>query len=493
MFTKKNIEQILQHGFTVEQIEEQLNSFKEGFPLMKLSSSATAQNGITVLSDDAESRYVEVFENSLTSGLQTLKFVPASGAASRMFKTLFEYLDDKVDDNNEYIQFFFDNITKFAFYKSISSESLERKEIVKKLLTKEGLNYEGKPKGLLAFHNYNGKTRTPFEEHLVETASYCSGSDGIAKVHFTVSPEHYNDFQELYNSVKINYQKRFGLKFDVNFSFQEKHTDTIAVDLNNNPITDNNGNLLFRPGGHGALFENLNALNADIIFIKNIDNVVPDKFKHTTNRYKKALAGLLVTIRNKVFSYLEKLDNKVSINDSDLLSKIELFAKKELFINFDISNKTLEEKHAFLYSKLNRPIRICGMVKNEGEPGGGPFWAINNDGTISLQIIEKAQIDFSNKEQEKYFNQSTHFNPVDLICSTKNYKGEKFNLLNYIDKSTGFISQKSKDGITLKALELPGLWNGAMSDWNTIFVEVPIQTFNPVKTINDLLRPVHQQ
>lgn len=494
MFTKRNLEQIQDQGLTIADVESQINNFRKGFPQIHLTAPATPNKGIIILSEEEESRYVSIFENSLSSGLRTLKFVPASGAASRMFKNLFEYIENDSEEGDEFIQFFFENIQKFAFYQQLIelAPNAGKKDLVKAILSNDGLGYGSKPKGLLLFHKYKTGNRTPFEEHLVEAASYCTGLNGIAQIHFTVSPEHLEGFEQLLSKVKTEYQKRLGIQFDVTFSFQHKSTDTIAVDLENNPVKDDNGDLIFRPGGHGALIENLSELDADIIFIKNIDNVVPDRLKHETKRYKKALAGMLVTLRNKVFSYLEKLETEASLSDKELLNKIEIFAKKELCIEFNQSFASNEEKHKFLFEKLNRPIRICGMVKNDGEPGGGPFWARNTDGTSSLQIIEKAQIDLNDPVQVEFLNASTHFNPVDLICSTQNYNGEKFDLKEYIDPETGFISTKSKDGVELKALELPGLWNGAMSNWNTIFVEVPVATFNPVKTINDLLRPEHQ-
>lgn len=494
MFTKRNLEQIQDQGLTIEHVEAQINNFIQGFPQIQLTAPATAGNGLIVMSEEDESRYVSIFENSLSSGLNTMKFVPASGAASRMFKDLYEYLESDREEEAEFIRFFFDHLEKFAFYEQLKAIAPDatHKEIVKALLADDGLGYGSKPKGLLTFHKYSNQTRTPFEEHLVEAASYCTGMNGVANIHFTVSPEHLEGFETLLEEVKTVYQKRFGITLNVSFSFQHKSTDTLAVTINNKPLLDEKGDLIFRPGGHGALIENLSELEADIIFIKNIDNVVPDRLKHDTKRYKKALAGMLVTTRNKVFNYLEKLENDASREDEELLNKIENFAKKELFISFDGNFADLKTKHHFLYEKLNRPIRICGMVKNEGEPGGGPFWAINADGTSSLQIIEKAQIDLADEKQLEMLNNSTHFNPVDLICSIKNYKGEKFDLLKYVDPKTGFISSKSKDGVELKALELPGLWNGAMSDWISIFVEVPVSTFNPVKTVNDLIRPEHQ-
>lgn len=492
MFKNNHLEQIDKQGLTVEIIEKQIDDFKNGFAPISLISPATPQNGIKVLSEDEEERNISIFENSLSSGLSTCKFVPASGAASRMFKNLYEFIENGIE--NDFMQVFFSNIEKFAFYKSLKefAKTDNKQELLKFLLYDDGLGYGKKPKGLLAFHQYNDKSRTPFEEHLVETASYCTGSNGLAKVHFTISPEHEQGFNDLLKKVQNDYQKRFGVKFDVSFSYQHASTDTIAVDMNNNPFNDENDNLIFRPGGHGALLKNLNELDADLIFIKNIDNVAPDRLKHQTKKYKKTLAGLLVSIRNKIFFYIEKLEKPVSATDEDLLKNIDIFLRKELSIQYNNNFANNEEKINFYRSILDRPIRVCGMVKNEGEPGGGPFLVQNSDHTVSLQIVEKAQMDLNNPEQLQLLNNSTHFNPVDLICSTKNIRGEKYNLLNYSDPKTGFISIKSKDGIEFKALELPGLWNGAMSNWNSIFVEVPGETFSPVKTVNDLLRPKHQ-
>jgi hypothetical protein len=493
MLTEKNLEQINKQGITEEDIEKQLRNFEQGFPPLELVDAATPANGIKILSDDEEERHVSIFENALSSGLNVTKFVPASGAASRMFKNLYNYLEN--GEETEFIKTFTKNIEKFAFYEQLKAITPEETpgKLIENLLSEKGLNYGNLPKGLLAFHKYNGKTRTPFEEHLVEAAAYCAGSKGIAKVHFTISPEHKKGFEKLIDNVVPEYQKRFGIKFDISFSKQHKNTDTIAVDLNNKPFKDEDGNLVFRPGGHGALIQNLNELNSDIIFIKNIDNVVPDKLKHYNNRYKKALAGLMVSIRNKTFEYLEKLNKPEAEKNTQLLKNTEDFINKELHVHFDKTFTNDVDKVQFFKTILNRPIRICGMVKNQGEPGGGPFLAKNPDGTVSLQIVEKAQIDTDNPKQVELINKSTHFNPVDIICSTKNFKGQKFDLLQHTDPNTGFISIKSKNGKEMKALELPGLWNGAMSNWNTVFVEVPIETFNPVKTVNDLLRPEHQK
>ncbi|HPS12465.1 MAG TPA: DUF4301 family protein, partial [Prolixibacteraceae bacterium] len=376
--------------------------------------------------------------------------------------------------------------------KGITSNPDSKIELVKKLLQEDGLGYGQKPKGLIAFHKYGDTTRTPIEEHLVEAASYCAGSNGLAKIHFTVSPEHQDGFENQLKKVKNEFQKRFGLQFNITFSHQHPSTDTIAVNANNEPFRDDEGRLVFRPGGHGALIENLNELDSEVIFIKNIDNVVPDHLKAETKRYKKVLAGLLVTVRNKIYTYLEKLDKPNASDNADLIKSIESFLRRELFIQFDNNFASVDEKLAFFRKKLNRPLRVCGMVKNDGEPGGGPFLAVNSDTTISPQIVERAQIDENNENQVDLFNRATHFNPVDLICSIKDYKGNQFDLLRYRDPETAFISSKTQNGKELRALELPGLWNGAMADWNTIFVEVPAITFNPVKTVNDLLRPQHQ-
>ncbi|MCF8361457.1 MAG: DUF4301 family protein [Prolixibacteraceae bacterium] len=493
MFTEKNLEQINRQGITEKDIENQLRSFEQGFPPLELVEAATPANGIKILSDDEEARHVSIFENALSSGLKATKFVPASGAASRMFKDLYSYLE--TGEETDFIKIFIDNIEKFAFYEQLKAITLNGtpRDFVNNFLSEDGLNYGRLPKGLLAFHKYQGKIRTPFEEHLVEAAAYCAGSKGVANIHFTISPEHKKGFEELIDDVVPEYQKRFGIKFNITFSVQHKSTDTIAVDLNNKPFKDEDGNLVFRPGGHGALIRNLNDIISDIIFIKNIDNVVPDKQKHYNNRYKKALAGLLVSVRNKTFEYLEKLNKAEAEDNPQLLKNVEDFIKKQLHVHYNKTFNTPAEQINFYKSLLNRPIRICGMVKNQGEPGGGPFLTKNPNGTVSLQIVEKAQIDTDNPQQVELLNNSTHFNPVDIICSTKNFKGQKFDLLKHTDPDTGFISVKSKNGKEMKALELPGLWNGAMSDWNTVFVEVPIETFNPVKTVNDLLRPEHQQ
>lgn len=365
------------------------------------------------------------------------------------------------------------------------------KAVVSNLLESAGLNYGALPKGLLKFHRYADGVRTPLEEHLVEGALYAAGKSGEVNVHFTVSTEHRALFEKLVAAKAAEYEAKYGTTYHISFSEQKPSTDTVAADMENKPFRDKDGKLLFRPGGHGALIENLNDLDADIVFIKNIDNVVPDRLKADTVTYKKLLAGVLVTLQKQAFEYLELLDGGHYSHEQ--LETIIRFVQQQLRCR-RTDLKELEDADLVIYlrKKLNRPMRVCGMVKNVGEPGGGPFLAYNPDGTISLQILESSQIDMNDPEKKAMFEKGTHFNPVDLVCAVRDYKGNKFDLLKHVDKATGFISYKSKNGKDLKALELPGLWNGSMSDWNTVFVEVPLSTFNPVKTVNDLLREQHQ-
>lgn len=513
MFNKHDLNQLSKKGVEIHTVEEQIKKFKEGFPFINLSSSATIENnGIEKFNDDEVKRLNSVYENGLKTK-KVLKFVPASGAASRMFKALHSF-QEKYDGSEEAYQNylndksfnsvykFINDIKNFAFYNDLKNvmndydidECIVNKNfipIIEFLLFGKGLDYSELPKGLLKFHKYENCSRSAFEEHLVEAVNYCKDVNNNALLHFTVSPEHELKFKKLLNGIINEYEKKYDVKFNVTFSIQKSSTDTIAVDMHNEPFREKNGSLLFRPGGHGALIENLNDLNGDVVFIKNIDNIVPDRLKPETTLYKKVLAGYLIELQTNVFRYLEILSSG-NIGDN-LLLEIKKFSESKLKIVInDFDEKEKNEKIKILFSKLNRPIRVCGMVKNEGEPGGGPFWVKNENGEISLQIIESSQIDFADSNQKEIFEKSTHFNPVDLVCGVKDYKGNNFNLLNYIDSNTGFISVKSKDGKDLKAMELPGLWNGAMADWITVFVEVPIITFNPVKTINDLLRKEHQ-
>ncbi len=505
MITQNDNAQLEAKGISREQVEQQLRSFETGFPYLKLSAAASVGNGILEVSPLRQESYIAEWEDYKREGHRITKFVPASGAASRMFKSMFEFLDaDYETPTTDFEKQFFAELTKFAFYPALDDACRVNegasiaalladgnyKAIVRNMLEAEGLNYGQLPKGLLQFHSYSDEARTPFEEHLVEAALYAS-SNGIADVHFTVSTEHRTMFEALSERVVPDYEEKYGVKFHISFSEQKPSTDTIAVNLDNTPFRTPDGKLLFRPGGHGALIQNLSELSSDIVFIKNIDNVVPDRLKDDTVTWKQVIAGVLVSLQKKVFEYLELLDSAKYTHEQVI--EMVRFVRHSLFTDVPYL-KDLEDADLviWLHAKLNRPIRVCGMVKNVGEPGGGPFLAYNHDGSVSLQILESSQIDKQNAEYQRMFNEGTHFNPVDLVCAIRDYKGHKFNLPLYIDKKTGFISQKSKGGRDLKALELPGLWNGAMSDWITVFVEVPLSTFNPVKTVNDLLREQHQ-
>lgn len=505
MFNAEDILQIEQKGMNEAQINAQLENFKNGFEFLKLEGAAAVGKGIVAPTEDEAEAYIQAWNNYKAEGHNITKFVPASGAASRMFKNLFEFLNaDYEAPDTDFEKTFFAHIHSFAFYDALNDacflnegkgidaliEEGDYKAVVANLLGEDGLNYGQLPKGLLQFHTYNDCAKTPVEEHLTEAALYAS-SRGEADVHFTVSHEHRDLFQELIDRVLLEFKTQYKLTYNVSLSEQKPSTDTIAVNMDNTPFRTNDGKLLFRPGGHGALIENLNDLKSDIVFIKNIDNVVPDYLKAETVYWKQVIAGVLVDVQKQVFGYLRLLDSHKYSHDD--LEEIIRFTRHTLGCNIS-GLKDLEdtELHIYLRKKLNRPIRVCGVVKNVGEPGGGPFLAYNPDGSVSLQILESSQIDQNNPEYVKMFAQGTHFNPVDLVCAVRNYKGEKFNLPDFVDPATGFISYKSKDGKELKALELPGLWNGAMSDWNTIMVEVPLTTFNPVKTVNDLLRSQHQ-
>lgn len=507
MLTHEDKELLASKGISEAQIAEQLECFKKGFPFLKLAAAASVDNGgILIPEKEEQDAYLNAWDTYKQGDKKIVKFVPASGAASRMFKNLFEFLGaDYHVPTTDFEKKFFDHIHSFAFFNDLNAACLDNtgknidalltehnyKAVVSNLLESAGLNYGSLPKGLLKFHRYADGVRTPLEEHLVEGALYAAGKTGEVNVHFTVSTEHRQLFQKLVDAKTCEYTSKYGINYHISFSEQKPSTDTVAADMENNPFRDKDGKLLFRPGGHGALIENLNDLDADIVFIKNIDNVVPDRLKDDTVTYKKLLAGVLVTLQKQAFSYLELLDGG-HYSHAELEEIIRFVQQKLHCRNQEIKNLEDAELVIYLRKKLNRPMRVCGMVKNVGEPGGGPFLAYNADNTVSLQILESSQIDMNDPEKKAMFEKGTHFNPVDLVCAIRDYKGNKFDLLKHVDKATGFISYKSKNGKDLKALELPGLWNGSMSDWSTVFVEVPLSTFNPVKTVNDLLREQHQ-
>lgn len=497
---------------SLEQIEEQLKLFFTGVNVPVLIKPATVGDGILQLLQEDHIELLNLHNTALLNNRLT-KFVPASGAASRMFQKLLSVMnrfnnfslqdiEKTVDDKEaEYVYRFLINLNRFAFYDDlksklkISDDELSQlviknpSKILKAVLTEEGLNYSSKPKGAIRFHKYNSGTRTAFEEQVYEAINYQTGNNGSINLHFTISKEHEGILNHILKSLKNDLADKYDL--NISYSFQKKSTDTIAVDENNKIIYDENGSPVLRPAGHGALIENLNDLFSDIVIIKNIDNLTAENLNSDTVLYKKLLTGYLLKMQKKIFEFLEILESR-DLGKINLDEIIE-FIQKKLFITTpaDFNKLSVDNKIDFIFTKLNRPIRVCGMVKNEGEPGGGPFWIKNNDGTISLQIIEQAQVNLNDNEQVNIVKSSTHFNPVDLVCGLKDYKGNNFDLHKFVDHNSGIITKKSKDGRELKALELPGLWNGSMADWITIFVEVPITTFNPVKEVNDLLKKEH--
>ncbi|MEP0367903.1 MAG: DUF4301 family protein [Cyclobacteriaceae bacterium] len=508
MFSERDQQQIQTHSLTKDQVEYQISKFKSGFPPSDLVKPAKPQDGIVVLSDEQISSYIDFYKKNLSS-LKIVKFVPASGAASRMFKKLFAFMTEYKGTEGDYEKLtadqdkgsmfhFFKSLQDFAFYEDLQKtfkstsleESLLKKEyvnVVEKLLGDDGLSYGSLPKGLLKFHKYEDKSRTPVEEHMVEGAQYAKTASGEVHIHFTVSPEHQEKFEEHIAEIKSSYEAEFGVKIVVTYSQQKPSTDTIAVDMANEPFRNPDDSLLFRPAGHGALLENLNDIDADLIFLKNIDNVVPDNLKEETIKYKNVVAGLLLAYKKKIKEEAQALENGGSVD-----SGLALLKELGFIPPAEVQSLSEEEKRKDILKKLKRPLRVCGMVRNDGDTGGGPFWVKAPDGTVSLQVVETAQIDLTNPAQKEIFGQSTHFNPVDVVCSVSDYEGNKIDLMEHRDMDTCFISQKSKDGKDLKAMELPGLWNGSMSDWNTVFVEVPLITFNPVKSVTDLLEKEHQ-
>jgi hypothetical protein len=509
MFTENDIKVISQRGISKETVIKQIEYLKKGFPKLNIIKPAIVRDGIKQLSDKKIESCIKIYDKA--QNIKKVKFVPASGAATRMFKKFYEVIKNYKGTEDDYLNIMSDrsfdsiyytcnNIKKFAFYndlatvvekKGISFDSISKKKdfpfLLKTLLDKSGLNYGNLPKGLLKFHRTFDGERTPVYEHLIEGIFYAKTVDTVY-IHFTVSPAHKKLFRKHIKSIVPKLEKEHKVKFEIEFSIQDEATDTVTVNMKNNIVRDEEGDIVFRPGGHGALIHNLNGIDADLIFIKNIDNIVQDRLKIETYKYKKALAGLLLEKRGKAETfYLKIKENK---KDTKTFEDVETFVKKELCVVFPENYNSLsaDKKVEFLLNKINRPIRVCGMVKNEGEPGGGPFWIKNSDGSITLQIVESSQF---TDDQKKIMEKATHFNPVDIVCSTKNFEGKKYDLLKFIDNNAGFISNKNINGKKIKALELPGLWNGAMADWNTIFVEVPVETFNPVKTINDLLRAEH--
>lgn len=505
MLTKKDEQQIEEYGLSKEKVVDQINTFVDGIPFADIVTSASVGNGIEVLSEDNKQKFVDHFEEK-KEHLDLVKFIPASGAATRMFKFLHNFLelyDPEKQSLNVFLKKsnypalsrFLSSIKEFAFVSMVrkkirenypdykhSTKGMRSYVFVKTMLEKEGLNFSQLPKGLIPFHKYSKYATTAFEEQLYETAFYACSIDE-AYLHFTFSEKHLPFFKEEFEGIKNRVSKKTKTNFNITYSFQDKATDTIAVTPENKPFRNEKGELVFRPSGHGALIKNLNDIDADLIFIKNIDNVVTEDYVESVAFYKKVLAGKLLWLQGKIFHYLRILSEEKP--NEEQMKEIKSFLWNELNI------KEISYDSTAFFSLLNRPIRVCGMVRNTGAPGGGPYW-VRKDERISLQIVEMVQIDTSNPHQKAIVNEATHFNPVDIVCGVRDYKGDKFNLLNYIDPEAGLISSKSENGKPLKALERPGLWNGSMANWNTVCIEVPIETFNPVKTVNDLLNKEHR-
>lgn len=518
VFSDADQEQLQELGIPEFQVKNQLEIFQKPLFNVDLVRNCTVGDGIVKIDPEEAGEYIDAQQEAAKEGL-FLKFVPASGAATRMFKFLFQVQQasepitwedikravKKGDSTFEKFKQFMENISHFAFFDELkeimSRDGLDLEQLIhdgrfepvlQYLLTGRGLNYGSMAKGLLKFHHYPSGNRTAFEEHLVEATHYVRDADGVCRLHFTVLPEQQELFATLLESVRAAYEKEYGVRFKVDFSFQKPSTDTIAVDLDNEPLRDEKQRLVFRPGGHGALLQNLTALQDYLVYIKNIDNVIPDCLKEATYFWKRVLGGILVELEDEIHTHVRLLKNEAT---DDIQEQAEEFARDKLWIDFpdDYADWPSSKRHHFLLTKLNRPIRVCGVVRNVGEPGGAPFWVREQDNTCSIQIVEKAQVNFDSPEQDAIWNSSTHFNPVDLVCSMRDFEGKPFDLSRHVNPDAVFISKKSMSGRDLKALELPGLWNGAMADWTTICVEVPIITFNPVKTVDDLLRPEHQQ
>jgi hypothetical protein len=503
MFNQKDLQQIRSKGISIDDINQQIKHFQHGFPPADITIPAMPGKGIMQLAEGDQQHFINIYLDNAPD-FRIIRFVPASGAASRMFKSLFgalEKLEGKSIEEQEQwvaekkeIQKFFKKLDKYPFFEDMLLPEGEKPAgVLSQLLSDEGLHYGSKPKGLLKFHKYSeADRRTAFEEHVREAVKYCISRDRIVRIHLSVSPDHLDSFQTEAARILPKIESEKEVSVDLSFSFQKSETDTIAVDQENEPFRNPDGSLLFRPGGHGALIRNLDALDGDIVFISNIDNVAPDRMKNLRVKQKQVLGGVLLEVRSKIFYYLQQLKGDDKPEKTRLDSMVSYLHERlgiaipEMLENWDVSELKL-----WLIASMNRPIRVCGMVRNEGEPGGGPFYVRSESGEVSLQIVESSQIDLADPVKAALMEQSSHFNPVDLVCSLRDYTGAKFNLNHFVDHNTGFISEKSVGGKSLKALELPGLWNGSMAGWLTLFVDVPMETFTPVKTVFDLARKDH--
>ena len=504
-WSAKDRERIAAEGLAIEEADRQLALFRRGVSPVRLNRPCRAGDGIVVFTPAEQEKLIAAYTESLRTQ-RIMKFVPASGAASRMFKEWYQGLRGGGFATDAERDHFFRDLGRCPFFPdlkaALSAKGLDLDDLLAKraegtvlryILTEEGLNYGQLPKALLKFHAYPEGARTALEEHLVEAALYAQDTQKCSRLHLTVSAEHERGVRERLSRVIGNYEALCGTVFEIGISVQESATNTLAVDPENRPFRDDKGELIFRPGGHGALLANLDALAADVIFLKNIDNVVPDRLKPETVRWKRILGGALITLQDGISQRLRLLESG-DAGEADL-GEIAQFCREKLLLDTPsaFERRSLAERWSFLFGRLNRPLRVCGMVKNEGEPGGGPFWVDDPDGkdVPSLQIIEEPQIDRNDSRQREIWISATHFNPVDLVCGVRDFRGGKFPLTQFADPELAIIARKSEQGRDLLALERPGLWNGSMAFWNSLFVEVPLATFNPVKTVSDLLRPQH--
>lgn len=505
---ENSFKEILDGGISARDMAEQIKRFKKGFSATRIERACTPGDGIYQIKPEEKQELLDAFEDAVEEG-RFSKFVPASGAATRMFKHLLAKLNfekeggELEEKDSEMVQTFMDCLPVFPFYNDLKSVMVsagleieecyaaeDHKTILEYLLTEKGLNYGSQPKGLIPFHSYRNESRTPFEEHIAEALEHTRCGRGKVRLHFTVSPAHRESIASHIEQAKDKFD---GHKLEISYSEQCPKTDTIAVDMENEIFRTADGKILFRPAGHGALLGNLHDIRGDLVYLKNIDNVVPDSVKADTVEYKKLLGGMLVKIQSEIFECLNMLEDRNCGEFEVAAVSIYAVSKLQMSLPDDFSLLSLDEKIEFLLARLSRPIRICGMVKNQGEPGGGPFWVRGDGGVVAPQIVEKSQVDMEDPQQVSVLNSSTHFNPVDLVCGVRNHRGERYNLHDFVDPEAGFISTKSKEGRKLKAMELPGLWNGSMADWITMFVEVPLSTFSPVKTVNDLLKEEHRK
>lgn len=518
IFSDEDLRQIQAHGLTVEQVREHLRFFARPLRYVRLNRPATLGDGVYRIPETEREGYLARHAEAARRGRFT-KFVPASGGATRMFQVLLHYYYHEEGELKDVLRrdlaggapqardflHFWGCLGHFAFYEDLKGAAAARgqlleelltdcryREVLSLLLTEGGLNYQDLPKALIKFHAYPEGSRTALEEHLVEAADYVRDAAGLCRLHFTVLDRHREAVRRHLDQVQSKWEKVLGCRFQLEFSQQHPNTDTLAADAGNRPFRDRQGRLVFRPGGHGALLENLNGLQGDLVYIKNIDNVVPDRLKAPTFLWKKLLGGYLVDLQEKLHYYLRRL--RAETPDAALLQEALEWCRDRLCLALPptLFSWPPDLAHNFLLELLNRPLRVCGVVPNQGEPGGAPFWVEEPDGSLSLQIVEKSEVNLSDPKQRAVWEQATHFNPVDLVCALRDDQGVPFDLRQYQDPEAVFICTKYKDGRELKALERPGLWNGGMARWLTVFVEVPLITFNPVKTILDLLRPEHQ-